>query len=135
MEEMVTDAENSAFKADALRALVGHRELEALLKPPEFDEAGRQVFNKANCPLEKEELLSLFHWLEEPYASLPPAGQVWPKWKRDIAEEVFERKLDTSVAVSIGIPRKLLDAQTPTRLKIAVRWHGGGGVRFVGIMQ
>jgi hypothetical protein len=117
-----------AFRLVAKQTFKQHKHLRTLLTPLEFEDRGREIFNdqKNMCP-RTQSLLSKFHQYETTWHVESP-DKTWCQWQRDIVQEEFDCEIDAHLKLSILVPKHLLSAEKIAPLKIAVRFHGGGGV-------
>jgi hypothetical protein len=106
----------------------GHRKLVEIMNPKEFEEPVRQALpnNKA-----AELLLEKFEIRNFVYDELFPDEKTLPEAGRPIAEEVIRKSLRTDLKIAIAIPKTLFESEGRTVLKLALRFHGGGGVSRV----
>jgi hypothetical protein len=108
--------------AMALDELQNH--LDELLNPPSL----RDVYKSIFCGDENATaLLKEFHISQHPYQ------RVWPKKELQTNIERNRKPYCKELKVFIAAPSALSTASKPTRVRPAVRFHGGGGVSAAAI--
>ncbi|KAH8723964.1 hypothetical protein GQ44DRAFT_773543 [Phaeosphaeriaceae sp. PMI808] len=99
-----------SFRAEVRRVRAGHKALEAIFNPAEFEPAAQalKVYNKV-------------------YGTVWPDDGACPPNMRHIAIEEIGRPIHTDLEMTIAILRQLLESTEPVAIKLAKRFHGGGG--------
>lgn len=119
------DYDEAVFRATARENHELHKDLQAQLNPAEFEQAATIIFGGDK---DAEELLGKFSIHEEIYETVWPDEDKCPASMRNImVEEMGQIHVD--LKMFIAIPKHLLGTTSAIRIKPAIRFHGGGGVR------
>jgi sugar-specific transcriptional regulator TrmB len=115
------------METEAYRILAKYFTLQSHLNPLEFEHTSRTIF-KGNPEIDTF-LQQNFRNFEREYSVVGPSQEVCSSELRSMVMRIIGRSVDVSLRLFIAIPRKLLNTTTARRVKIAIRFHGGGGVR------
>jgi hypothetical protein len=111
---------------DALSYLGAYEDFRNLLNPLQFKERAHSIF-QGNSDGEKL-LKEKFFDFQSEYGVIGPTASKCPKNLQKEVETILGRSLEVSLPAFIAIPYALRKATSPTKVRIAVRFHGGGGV-------
>jgi hypothetical protein len=110
---------------DAIKFCTAYRTLCDALNPEWSQSAAQNIFRGSAVI---ENLLQNFEIHQATYAIVGPDTDVCPAAMRRIIENELRREVNVALKLDMVIPKSLVKVSSPTFVRIAIRFHGGGGV-------
>ncbi|CAN9337288.1 unnamed protein product [Alternaria alternata] len=111
--------------ADAMKFCRDYKVLHEKLNPRWSQSAAQNVFPASAAT---SEWLGEFDLYEEIYATVEPDTDSYTPAMRQVIKRELGRDVNVLVQLHMAIPKDLVKTCSPTPIRIAIRFHGGGGV-------
>ena len=112
--------------ADAMKFCRDYKALHEKLNPGWSQSAAQNVFPASAAT---SAWLGEFHLYEEIYATVEPDTDSCTPAMRQVIKRELGRDVNVQLQLHMAIPKDLVKTCSPTPIGIAIRFHGGGGVR------
>jgi hypothetical protein len=122
---MESTSDTNKERADAMKFCTAYQTLCDTLNPKWSQSAAQNTFRGSAVI---EDLLQNFEIHQATYAIVGPDTDVCPAAMRSIIEKELRREVNVDLKLDIVIPKSLVKVSSPTFVRIAIRFHGGGGV-------
>jgi hypothetical protein len=123
--DMEPTSDTNKETADAMKFCTAYQTLCDALNPKWSQSAAQETFRGSAAI---EDLLQNFEIHQATYAIVGPDTDVCPAAMRGIIEKELGREVNVDLKLDMVIPKSLVKVSSPTFVRIAIRFHGGGGV-------